>query len=53
MELSHIRVIARGGVHIDDAWSTGDTFLFATLKTHVIMEQFVRLSIKDHPSISS
>ena len=52
-ELSHVRVIARDGVHVDDPWSTGATFLFATLKAHVIMEQFMRLSIKDHPSISS
>ena len=28
-------------------------FLFATLKAHVIMQEFSRLDIKDHPSISS
>jgi hypothetical protein len=52
-ELADVRVLARDGITIDDPWSTSAKFLFATLKAHVIMGDFMRLSIKDHPSISS
>lgn len=52
-ELGYVRVLARDGVNMDDPWNTAATFLFATLKAHVIMQDFMRLSIKDHPSISS
>jgi hypothetical protein len=52
-ELGYVCVIARDGMNMDNPWSTAATFLFATLKAHVIMQDFMRLSIKDHPSISS
>jgi hypothetical protein len=52
-ELGYVRVMARDSVNISDPWSTSATFLFATLRAHVIMQEFMRLSIKDHPSISS
>ena len=52
-EIGDVRVIARDGVHVNDPWTTGAKFLFATLKAHVVMKQFMRLDIKDHPSISS
>ena len=52
-EIGDARVIARDGVHVNDPWTTGAKFLFATLKAHVVMHDFMRLDIKDHPSISS
>lgn len=52
-ELGYVRVMARDSANISDPWTTAATFLFATLKAHVIMQEFMRLSIKDHPSISS
>ena len=52
-EISHERVIARDGIDVDDHWGTSSKFLFATLKAHSIMAEFMKLSIKDHPSISS
>ena len=52
-EIAYERVIARDGIHIDNQWSTSSKFLFATLKAHSVMQQFMKLSIKDHPSISS
>jgi hypothetical protein len=52
-ELADIRVIARDGITIDDPWATSAKFIFTTLKAHTIMAEFMRLNIKDHPSISS
>ena len=52
-EIAHERVIARDGIDMDDHWGTSAKFLFATLKAHSVMSEFMKLSIKDHPSISS
>ena len=52
-EISDVRIIARDGVHTDDPATTSAKFLFATLRAHQIMTEFMRLNIKDHPSISS
>ena len=52
-EIGYARVIARDGININDPWRTAGMFVFATLKAHVIMSEFMRLSIRDHPSISS
>jgi hypothetical protein len=52
-ELADVRVIARDGIHTEDQWATAAKFLFTTLKAHEIMEEYMRLNIKDHPSISS
>ena len=52
-EIGYARVIARDGVNVKDPWRTAGMFLFATLRAHVIMAEFMRLSIRDHPSISS
>ena len=52
-ELSYERVMARDGIHVDEPWSTSANFLFATMKAHRVMSEFMKLSIKDHPSISS
>ena len=52
-ELSYERVVARDGIHVDDPWSTSANFLFATMKAHAVMGEFMKLSIKDHPRISS
>ena len=53
IEISDARVIARDGIHTDDPWTTSARFLFATLKAHEVMSSFMKLGIKDHPSISS
>ena len=52
-EIANARVVARDGVHVNDPWTTAAKFVFATLKAHVVMQDFMRLDIKDHPSISS
>lgn len=53
IEIADVRVIARNGIRTDDQWTTSGKFVFATLKAHEVMEDFMRLNIKDHPSISS
>ena len=52
-EIGDARIIARDGVHVSDPWTTAAKFVFATLRAHEIMAGFMRLHIKDHPSISS
>ena len=52
-EIGFVRVVARDGIHVEDHWTTSAKFLFATLKTHNVMQKFMKLSIKDHPSIIS
>ena len=52
-ELSYERVVARDGIQVGDHWSTAAKFIFATLRAHTVMSEFMKLSIKDHPSISS
>ena len=52
-EIAHERVIARDGMDMGDQWGTSAKFLFATLKAHSVMGEFMCVSIKDHPSISS
>jgi hypothetical protein len=51
-ELRYVRVTARDSINAADPWTTAASFLFATLKAHVIMQEFMRLDITDHPSIS-
>ena len=53
LELYDVRVTARDGIHTDEPWAAAAKFLFATLKAHEIMNEYMRLNIKDHPSISS
>mmetsp|Transcript_11714 Transcript_11714/g.14589 ORF Transcript_11714/g.14589 Transcript_11714/m.14589 type:complete len:105 (+) Transcript_11714:478-792(+) len=36
-----------------DTWLMSGTYLFYTLKAHEVMQDFMRLNIKDHSSISS
>ena len=48
-----MRVVARDGINTRNPWASSASFLFATLKAHVVMQEFMRLNIKDHPSISS
>ena len=52
-ELSYEQVMARDGIHVDEPWSTSANFLFATMKAHSVIQDFMKLSIKGHPSISS
>ena len=51
--MSYVRGIARDGVNMDDKWAASSVFLFATLKAHAIMQDFMRLSIKDYISVFS
>lgn len=53
IEIGDVRVVARNGIDTEDKWTTSARFLFATLKAHEVMEEYMRLNIKDHPSISS
>jgi hypothetical protein len=53
VELGDVRITARAGIHIDDPWTSAAKFLFATLRAHEVMHSFMRLDIKNHPSISS
>ena len=52
-EIAMERVVARDGIDVGNPWNTAAKFLFATLKAHEVMADFMKLSIKDHPSISS
>jgi hypothetical protein len=42
-ELGYVHVTARDSINVKDPWSTAASFLFATLKAHVIMQQFMHL----------
>ena len=53
VELGDVRITARAGIHINDPWTSAAKFLFATLRAHEVMHSFMRLDIKNHPSISS
>ena len=53
VELRDVQITARAGIHINEPWSSAAKFLFATLQAHGIMYSFMRLDIKNHPSISS
>ena len=47
------RVSARYAINIDSPWSSGAGIIFATLFSNSVMREFMCLSIKYHPSISS
>ena len=53
VELGDVRITTRAGIHINDPWTSAAKFLFATLRAHEVMHSFMRLDIKNHPSISS
>jgi hypothetical protein len=40
-ELADVHVLACDGIHIDDPWATCAKFMFATLKAHEIMEEYI------------
>ena len=53
-EIIHERVVACDDSNVNQYWFTTVKFLFVTLCTHnVVMIDFMKLSIKDHSSISS
>ena len=53
VEMGDVRITARAGIHINEPWTSAAKFLFATLRAHEVMHSFMRLDIKNHPSISS
>ena len=52
-ELADVRIVARDGIRVGEEWETAARCLYATLKAHKVMREFMRLDIKNHPSISS
>ena len=53
VEMGNVRIIEQAGIHINEPWTSAAKFLFATLRAHEVMHSFMRLDIKNHPSISS
>jgi hypothetical protein len=51
--MGDVQITARAGIHINAPWDSAAKFLFATLRAHKVMHSFMRLDIKNHPSISS
>ena len=43
-ELGYVRVIAHDRINVQDTWAISGKLLFATLNSHVIMDEFTRLS---------
>jgi hypothetical protein len=52
-ELGDARVVARDAIHCDDLWFSTAKILYGILRAHVVMKEYMRLNIHDHPSISS
>jgi hypothetical protein len=52
-DIHQVRIIARDVRDLDDLVSTTALILWATLRTHVIMEDYTRRNFYEHPSISA
>lgn len=52
-DIHQVRIIARDVRDLDDLVSTTSLILWATLRTHVIMEDYTRRNFYEHPSISA
>jgi len=52
-DISEVRVTARDVHNPDDALGTATQYLWATLKSHGVMQEFVRRNFIDHPSTAS
>ena len=52
-EIGDERVVARDNIHCDDLWASTAKIIYGILKAHKVMKEFMRLNLRDHPSISS
>lgn len=52
-DMSSVRVTARDIKHAKDRDATATEYIWATMKTHAIMEEYVRHNFEDHPSFAS
>jgi len=52
-DIHQVRIIARDVRDLDDPASTAALVLWATLRTHVVMEEYTRRNFYEHPSISA
>ena len=52
-DMAAVRVTARDVKHARDKHITATEYIWATLKTHSVMEEFVRHNFEDHPSFAS
>ena len=52
-EIGDERVVARDNIHCDDLWASTAKIIYGILRAHKVMKEFMRLNLRDHPSISS
>lgn len=52
-DIHQVRIIARDVRDLEDPASTMALVLWATLRTHVVMEEYTRRNFYEHPSISA
>jgi len=52
-DIHQVRIIARDVRDLEDPASTTALVLWATLRTHVVMEEYTRRNFYEHPSISA
>ena len=52
-DMAAVRVTARDVKHAKDKYSTATEYVWATLKTHAVMEEYVRHNFEDHSSFAS
>ena len=52
-DMASVRVTARDVEHAKDRTTTATEFIWATLNTHGIMEEYIRHNFEDHPSFAS
>ena len=52
-EIGDERVVARDNIHCDNLWASTAKIIYGILRAHKVMKEFMRLNLRDHPSISS
>lgn len=52
-DMASVRVTARDVEHAKDRVPTATEFIWATLKTHGVMEEYIQHNFEDHPSFAS
>jgi hypothetical protein len=52
-EIGDARVVARDNIHCNDLWFSTAKIIYGILRAHKVMKEFMRLNLRDHPSISS
>ena len=45
--------MARDNIHCNDLWFSTAKIIYGILRAHKVMKEFMRLNLRDHPSISS